>query len=254
MTKKEKKKPEETDEEIEERESEAQQDAEFMLSARHAPRQGIYEHLLSQFLAQAVIVTDPLKRVKIVCEAAFMIPEAERSDLAVDYEKIEVLNVVANALLNPTNIKIDFGDLVSLSWGFNESEENFSKFVTPWAICRINYWPTFLKTHVKMHRDYYNRIVVDEIIRNPLWSWFFDATSCLSTDGYASLRNNFAAWAIPQVQLYLAELTKMVSPNLYNQILGLYEKRGKKGYAEKVKETAKETVEGLADEDSMGPY
>jgi hypothetical protein len=242
---------EEMDEETQGKESEEQKDAQFMFSAMRAPRQGIYEHLLSQLMAQAVICTDPLKRIKVTCETCLVIKEADQKELSIDYERVEVLNVVANALLNLTVRKIPDCqiDTVSIPWGFSETEENFKKFVEPWFKCQIFYWPVFLNTHCKWHKrhSFPYDIVIDEIIRNPFWSWFFDATSCLSPEGYATLRNNFAAWAIPQSQRFLSELTEIVSPTLYAEILGLTS-RGKKGYAEKVKETAEMPV----DENSVG--
>jgi hypothetical protein len=78
------------------------------------------------------------------------------------------------------------------------------------------------------------------ITKEPYWSFFFEMTTCLTPIGYDLLRNNFVAWATPQVRLILAELTRMVDPNLYAEMLGLYSRRGKQGYAEKVKEAAGE--------------
>jgi len=260
---------------------------EFVSSAIRAPRAGAYEHLLSQFLAQAVICTDPLKRVKVVCEAALMIPESERKSLAIDYETVQVLNHLANAFLNRSTHKIEEVEVVSIPWGFPLTEKNFEKFIKPWLKCKFPFYPFLLRNHTETWKvwtcrkcktvlaekqlpvlkepkipskcpgcgtkltnwwdwDSYEELRVKE---NPLWSFFFDASNCLSLEGYNTLKNAFAAWAIPKVQLYLAELTRVVSPGLYREILGLYTKRTRKGYAEKVKEIAE--VPGK-DEDSLG--
>jgi len=222
----------------------------FVSSAIRAPRAGAYEHLLSQFLASAVVVTDPLKRVKIVCEAALMIPESQRN-LDISYEKIEVLNIVANALLNKTTMKLPDGSAyVSIPWGFKLVEENFQKFVKPWDKHNLTYYPVLLKKQAEIEWDYRGIPTVKKIFYDPYWRWFFEASGCLTVAGYNNLKNSFAAWAIPQVQLYLAELTRVVSPGLYGQILGLYTRRGKQSYAQKVKEAGEMPKQ---DESGMGP-
>jgi hypothetical protein len=236
-----KSKKKEKDEPREQQNEEKSQDdfAEFVSKAIREPRGGAYEQLLSQFLAQAVICTDPLKRVKVVCEAALMIPEPERADLAIDYETVEILNMVTNAFLNSATNR---DGAVSISWGFHETEENGVKFVQPWQTTKIWYYPHLLRTHVVFeHYSGYGMPKIKRIVTEPFWDWFFDATHCLSTDGYNTLRNSFVAWAIPQIQLYLSELTHVVSPSLYSEVLGLYTRPKKRSYAEKVKEVSEAT-------------
>lgn len=46
----------------------------------------------------------------------------------------------------------------------------------------------------------------------------------------------------------------MVDPNLYDQIIGLYEKRRRKGYMEKIQEATEKKPEEQANVDSMGPF
>lgn len=230
----------ESEEEIEE-ENEEVSDMEFIQSVIRAPRQGTYEQFLCQLLAQSVICTDPLKRIKIVAETANTVKEPEREKLKIDYEKIQVLNVVANAFLDPVHDSRDFGvSIVSVSWGFPPSEETFKKYIAPWFnICNLSFWPLLLRVHAIIGKDSYYRPYVKKIIWTPEWSLFFDASDCLSPVGFKKLKNAFVAWASPQTQQYLAELTGAVDQNTYREILGLYTKPGRKGYAEKVKEVAK---------------
>jgi len=298
MTKKENEKaePEEKDEELEDQENENQQDAEFILSATHAPRQGARERFLIQSLAQALIMTDDLKRIKSLSLTAFMIEKADRENLAIDYQKVKVLNLMSTALLNPSKRMIQQGlEVVSISWGFPETEENFKTFILPWFNCNLRYWSDFLTKHVETWKTWEcycglefarrklpysdsdspafpincpkckksvmilgnfwgNTYKIRYIVKEPLWSFFFEICQILSPEGYDRLKHNFVGWASELIQEFFGELTKIVDPHLYDQILGLYEKRGKKGYAEKVKETAKETGEMSADEGSLGPY
>jgi hypothetical protein len=255
-----KKKEEQTEnsEEVQNQEEEQSDLQKFVATALRQPKGGIYEQLLSQFLAQAVIVTDPLKRVKVVCEAALMIPKPERKNLAIDYEKIEVLNAVANALLSPTSRRSRWAedDIVSIAWGFpGDKEENVQKFIFPWYKGQISYYPTLLQKHIEFYTYSSGRVICDNnglpkikrIIYEPAWSWFLEASQCLGRQGYELLRNAFIMWAIPQVQLYLAELTQVVNPNVYAEVLGLYTRNSKRSYAEKVKDATK-PPEGSTDE------
>jgi hypothetical protein len=289
------KKKEKQIEELPEEKDEEQEDTEFVLSATRAPRQGAYERFLAQGLAQTILMTDDLKRVKAVSLCAFMVPDAEREKLATDYQKVKVLNADANALLNSTARKYGDLEVVSVPWGFPETEENYQAFILPWYNCKPFYWPRLLRRHAETWRiwhcihcttevlrakfplsdtlrlpnrcpkcheemvNHYNGIeqvtTCDHTIvdKEPYWSFFFELSTCLTPEGYDVLKNNFVAWASEPAQQILAELTKMVDPNLYDQILGLYERRGKKGYTDKVKEVAKESIKGESDsEDNMG--
>jgi len=231
----------ESEQDIEE-ENEELSDMEFIQSVIRAPRQGTYEQFLCQLLAQSVICTDPLKHIKIVAETALTVKEDERDKLKIDYERIQVLYVVANAFLNSAERKNPYfsDNIVSLSWGFFPSEENFKKYIVPWYNqCNMCFWPLLLQGHVKIGFDSFRRPFVKEIIWNPEWSFFFDASDCLAPVGFNKLKNAFVAWAGPQAHQYLAELTGVVDQNTYREILGLYTKPGRKSYAEKVKETAK---------------
>jgi len=214
--------------------------AEFVSSAIRAPRQGVYEHLLSQFLASAVVVSDPLKRIRIVAEAAMMVPEQERQDLAIDYETVDSLNQVRIALQNRM-IQRDYWikhsppfELVSISWGFPRTKENYEKYIAPWDHTVIYYSPPVV---IMMHRH----ADAEAFKRQPWWKRFFDVSVCLPLNSYLTLKNQYVAYAIPKVQLMLAELTRLVQPSLYANILGLYTK--KRSYSEKVAEVAKGTTQ-----------
>jgi hypothetical protein len=240
-------------EDVEERNDEELTDREFVASVIRAPRQGTYEQYFCQLLAQSVICTDPLKRVKIVTEAAWTIKEPERKNLAIDYEIVSVLNAIANALLNPSSQKCDLTEIVSIPWGFDLTEENWNKFIRPWMQGSANYYPVFLSyKHVVLKKPVYTNCwpEVVKIIYEPYWEWSFESSRCLSVQGFNTLRNAFIAWASPQAQNYLAELTSVVDPNTYRDVLGLYSKPGRRDYAQKVKETTQLTA-GTQNEDSV---
>jgi DNA-directed RNA polymerase subunit RPC12/RpoP len=292
VSKKSKKKDLEQQTEQETRDEE-EEDAKFLLSATRAPRAGSYEHFLIQSLSQTIFMTDDLKRIKAITVSALMVQESERENISVDYELVSVLNQVTSALLNPSlNKKPEFKmEIVSVSWGFPESEENYKTFILPWFNCKPFFWPIMLRKHGETWRTWHcfhctaevqkakfplsdtlrlpiycpkchSRIInqysgvpdvttSDQTILNeePYWSFFFEMSTNLTPQGYDILRNNFIAWAIPQAQLILAELTRMVDPNLYAEMLGLYSRRGKPSLTEKVKEA---TEGGPKSENPLG--
>lgn len=294
MSKGKSKKPK-SEEELPEEKDEEQEDTEFVFSATRAPRQGSFERFLAQRLAQAILMMDDMKIIKTVSLCAYMVPEPQRENLATDYQKVKVLNADANALLNPTIRKHEAIEVVSIPWGFPETEENYKTFILPWYNCKPFYWPRLLRKHAETWRIWHCQKCTTEVLRaklplsdtlrlpnrcskcglemvnhyngipqvttfdhtivndEPYWSFFFEMSTCLTPEGYDTLRNNFVAWASEPAQQILAELTKMVDPNLYDQILGLYERRGKKDFTEKVKEVAKDSTKGGSDsEDNMG--
>ena len=273
---------EEQEKNREEPNKEEAQFKQFFSTAIRAPKAGSFEHFLTQSLAQTILMTDVLKRAKNVTESALMIFETERENLAIDYQKVNVLNLVANALLNPSVGKFPENmEVVSIPWGFPQTEENYKTFILPWYNCKPFFWQRFLIRHGETWRTWhcskctaevlrakfplpdtlrfpqrcpkchntivnpYNGIAYvttfdqTEINREPYWSFFFEMSTYLTPQGYDLLRNNFGAWATPQIQLFLAELSRMVDPSLYAEIVGLYtSKHGRKGYAEKVKEVS----------------
>ena len=49
--------------------------------------------------------------------------------------------------------------------------------------------------------------------------FFFEACQCLTGEGYTMLLNSFTLWAMPIVQKAKAELAKLVTPTLYQEML-----------------------------------
>ena len=280
---------EEQEKNREEPDREEAQFKQFFSTAIRAPKAGSFEHFLTQSLAQTILMTDVLKQTKKVTESALMIFETERENLAIDYQKVNVLNLVANALLNPSVGKFPENmEVVSIPWGFPQTEENYKTFILPWYNCKPFFWPRLLRKHAETWRtwrclhctgevlkaklpfpdtlraprvcpkcgkhltfnaEYVTVSDLTEVIKEPSWSFFFEMSTYLTPQGYDLLRNNFVAWAISQAQLILAELTRMVDPNLYAEMLGLYSRRGKQSLSEKIKEA----TEGAKSDNPLGP-
>jgi hypothetical protein len=131
-----------------------QSDQEFVSFALRQPKTGPYEHLLSEFLAQAVITTDRLKKNKVVCEACLFVPEPKREELAIDYERIKVLDDVTTAFLTASsrrNQQLGI-DVISIPWPFSIQENTFNKYIAPWFNGEIRFWSDLLSKHVENWR------------------------------------------------------------------------------------------------------
>jgi hypothetical protein len=107
-------------------EEEKQQDSfqEFANQALRLTRKGSFEQLLAQHLIQSVSM-DPLNKVRLVLEAAFMVP---KDKLDLDFKLTETIYLTTLGFLN-TNIQSDY---ISVAWGFSLTKENYDRFIKPW--------------------------------------------------------------------------------------------------------------------------
>jgi len=96
----------------------------FASQALRLQRKGSFEQLLAQHLIQSVSM-DPLSKVRLVLEAAFIVP---RDKLDIDWELAETVYLATLGFLN-TSLH---GEYVVMAWGFRLTRENFERFVKPW--------------------------------------------------------------------------------------------------------------------------
>jgi len=80
--------------------------------------------LLCQHLIMSVN-TDPMNKVRLVCEAAWMV---EPDKITLDMNQVETIYTTALSFLN-TNPKAEF---IAVAWGFTLTPENYERFVEPW--------------------------------------------------------------------------------------------------------------------------
>lgn len=65
------------------------------------------------------------------------------------------------------------------------------------------------------------------IKEEPIWSFFFEMSkTCLTERGFKVLRNSFISWAMPLIQKAVAELSELVTPQQYEDMLKLLTKQG----------------------------
>jgi hypothetical protein len=107
-----------------EKESQGDSFQKFASQALRLQRKGSFEQLLAQHLIQSVSM-DPLNKVRLVLEAAFIVP---RDKLEIDWELAEAIYLATLGFLN-TNIQ---GEFIAMAWGFRLTEDSFKRFIKPW--------------------------------------------------------------------------------------------------------------------------
>lgn len=184
--------------------------ARFTAQALRPPKQrGVYERIVAQRLVLSTSAT-PLKAVQLVTRAALMVPQEDLEELEIDRSLVDVLNTVANSLLNvsKTHTRDDFRTHVicKIGWPFTENEENFDKYIKPWRKGMLKHYPSMLRK--KHDFSSYNG------------EYFFDATNwalCLS--GYNQLVSSFTRWAQPKVEEMTRKLSSLIDPETYDSML-----------------------------------
>ncbi|MEO0252353.1 MAG: hypothetical protein ABIM44_08995 [candidate division WOR-3 bacterium] len=166
---------------------------EFASRILRLPRKGAFENMLALHLILSVSM-DPLRKVKMICEAAFMIDDGK---LEIDEQQIEVIYRVALSFLNSS---VTGEGAVSVAWSFPLTEENYDRYVASW------------------HKSNLPIITLNRII-----DYVGGRESFLyQTYGYElhpvvfnSLKNEFLSWAMPIVMKVYSKLTRLVDPEIY---------------------------------------
>jgi len=184
--------------------------AELMARTARPGEIGSRETVLAQHLAIAT-VSDPLTKIRYICEAARMLTPEERERYGVDEEWLEVAYRVAVSLmrvdrhpiisvLSPYYSKEDIE--VSIGWAFTMDKENYKRYIKPWVHEGFNYWPSRIPKN------------------NP--PSFRTATNHLTESGYASIVAQFVAWAMPEAMRLANQITRSITPETYWEMIRLY--------------------------------
>lgn len=114
--------------------------------ATRGPRFGIFEQVLCTHIYLAANTPEPLKKIQHIADAALMLDSEKQKTLNIDAEKISVIKAVCTALSHAvkTNLQHKLKSLVSIRFGFTPNEENFKKYIEPWNIDGLNYYPEWM--------------------------------------------------------------------------------------------------------------
>lgn len=179
---------------------------EFASKALRLHRRGSFENLLCQHLIMSVAV-DPLRKVRLVCEAGWMV---DPDKIGLDIKQVETIYTVALSFLN-TNPKTDF---LSMAWGFSLTVENYRRFIAPW---RRKTSLFFLSSCVADTEEKRKRL--DQAKNEAEHFYLMTYKLNLSFSSLQVLKSEFLRWALPLVMEIFEKLARLVQPDLYKEML-----------------------------------
>lgn len=160
---------------------------------------GSFEYLLAQHLAAAV-VSEPIQKIRLICEAYYMVPDVN----LFDNELVHVIYSVSLSFLHVMEEPVLKG--FKISWGFELNEENFNRYINPW-FRRVNL--------------FYISRGDDDLKSGDFWERFFETTykRAIPIHTINVLRVLFIQWAMPHVMKLFEKLTRLIDPELYREII-----------------------------------
>ena len=178
----------------------------FASQALRLTRKGSFEQLLAQHLIQSVSM-DPLNKVRLVLEAAFMVP---KDKLDLDLELAETVYLTTLGFLN-TNIQSDY---ISVAWGFSLTKENYGRFIKPWHRGIPLSFYAFSTAEEEEKRERLKQ-AEDEA------EHFFLLTHGLNLypTSFQCLKSEFLRWSIPITMQFFEKLSRLIDPDLYREML-----------------------------------
>lgn len=190
----------------------------FASQALRLHRKGSFELLLSQHLAVAT-PSDPLVKVRLTCESAWMVPKDSKINL--NMEQVETIYMTCLSFLNTNTFKVDS---VSIAFGFEQTEENFERFIKPWHAGV----PLMFLYENQAERESKNQVLEKaegEAEKFFLYTTEFD----LNLGSFQMLKTEFLRYAIPQCMEIFEKLSRLIDPDLYKEMLGILKPELKSG-------------------------
>jgi len=178
----------------------------FASQALRLTRKGSFEQLLCQHLVVSV-ASDPLTKVRLICEAAYMVPPDK---LSLDLEQVETVYMVTMGFLN-TNIQSEF---IAMAWGFKPTQENYERFIKPWhaniPLCFIS----SCRAEIEEKRDRIGKAKSDAEE-----FFLFTVRLDLAPTSFQMLKSEFLRWSIPITMEIFEKLSRLIDPDLYREML-----------------------------------
>jgi len=190
-------------------------------------RKGSFEIVLSQHLTTAIPI-DPLVKVRLICEAAFMISPDKLKETSIDMELVKTIYELCLSFLY-VDIHSPF---IQIPWSFPRTEEAYQKYIAPWHNNRIPLSFRYSTTSEKEKKKERIKQCESEIEE------FFLLTNYLNLaeGSFINLKVEFLNWAIPKIMQVAEQISELIDPKLYKELLA----------------GAKASEAGRKHEDSMG--
>lgn len=165
---------EETEKETETK-KEDEKFAKFIQESVRGPKQGIFEHLLCQTLVAAV-GSEPLKKIRLTCEAALMVQDLKA--IGIDKDEVDLVLKVTSGFTNTAHYHFQNAFFCYMAFPFESTKENYSKYIEPWCgdSPRLSFIPSLI---FNMDQRDYNQLcerIREEIRKLESWNFFFHVT------------------------------------------------------------------------------
>lgn len=141
--------------------------------------------LIAHHLILAVNAEE-LEKIRLICEASFMIEDEILRILGINKEEVETIYKITQSLRN-TPRKGTF----SIGWAFEFTEENYRKYIEPW--------------HGKTG--------------NPILFMKETFEQDLHPVTFYMLKNEFISWAMPKIMKVYRYLIDLVESSTYQKVL-----------------------------------
>ena len=190
--------------------------------------EGTYERLLCQLLIRANSSTG-LEKIDLMCQAFFrtksMLPH---NPVEIKEDEVEVIYTVCTALANVVVCSLPHsseGSYCKIMWAFKQDRENYERFIKPWnkSEFRLVYYP-YIGNDYKWEENYEKARKYFDSLDDV--NYFFCITTgrhgnsgLLTKSSYHSLKNWFIVWAMPQVDGWFMELSKLVDQSVFDSVL-----------------------------------
>lgn len=112
-------------------ENEQEELGQIASQALRGPKFGVFEQLICQHLVQATVTSDSLLKIHFITDAALMLDAEKVKSLKIDAKKLEIVKAVCEALRKRSIQDREGISLFSVRFGFEITEENFTKFIDP---------------------------------------------------------------------------------------------------------------------------
>jgi len=230
----------------------------FAEQALRGPRKGVYEHVIAGLLIKANSCSDPLRKVRTLCEAAISVKDKEKLNM----DTVEVAFTVSSVFLKVELIQNKPEQYwVSIPWSFKLTEENWRKYIAPWQKIDLHYFPyqtslrktkfpevpifdSFgsLECHYDAQELYEAKTKATNLVREmitklPEHEKFFEMTTALSRESFFALRTEFENWAISQLLTVQNAIAEQIAPSIFSEVFA----------------TMAGQTEEIENEGSMGP-
>jgi hypothetical protein len=208
----------------------------FAEQALRGPRKGVYEHVVAGLLIKANSCSDPLKKVRTLCEAAISVKDKDKLNMDTVEVAFTVSSIFLEVELEPEQV------CVMIPWSFPLTLENWRKYIVPWHTIDLHYFPY----HTNLRKSKYPEVpifdrfgcleryydaqelyetktkvtnLIHEAVSNlPEHEKFFEMTTALSRESFFALRTEFENWAISQLLTVQNAIAEQINPSIFAEV------------------------------------